>query len=131
MGTKIGALRGFHAAPPAAVKNSLTIFLSSVVGLGVVRAWSVAMLRQYPHSPISNASRRRLARWLVGSPVSDVERDLVLEPLVSTHGNRTAAARTLGMSVRTLRNKITEYSADGIDVPPPDRSSAELDTGTR
>jgi DNA-binding NtrC family response regulator len=89
------------------------------------------MLRQYPHSPISNASRRRLARWLVGSPVSDVERDLVLETLVSTHGNRTAAARTLGMSVRTLRNKITEYSADGIDVPPPDRSSAELDTGTR
>jgi hypothetical protein len=28
----------------------------------------------------------------------------------------------LGISVRTLRNKISEYSAHGIDVPPPDRS---------
>ncbi|HWX06839.1 MAG TPA: helix-turn-helix domain-containing protein [Bradyrhizobium sp.] len=81
------------------------------------------MMRPSPHSPISDASRRRLARWLVGSPVRYVERDLVLETLASTHGNRTASARVLGMSVRTLRNKITEYSADGIDVPPPDRAS--------
>jgi DNA-binding NtrC family response regulator len=89
------------------------------------------MLRQYPHSPITDASRRRLARWLVGLPVRDVERDLVLETLASTHGNRTVAARALGMSVRTLRNKITEYSADGIDVPPPDRAFAELDARPR
>ncbi len=89
------------------------------------------MLRQYPHSSLSDASRRRVARWLVGLPVRDVERDLVLETLASTHGNRTAAARALGMSVRTLRNKITEYSAEGIDVPPPDRASAEVDAGTR
>jgi DNA-binding protein Fis len=34
-------------------------------------------------------------------------------------GNRTASARLLGFSIRTLRNKITEYSADGVDVPPP------------
>jgi DNA-binding NtrC family response regulator len=89
------------------------------------------MLRQHPHSPISDTSRRRLARWLVGLPIRDVERDLVLETLASTHGNRTAAARALGMSVRTLRNKITEYSADGIEVPPPDRASAEFAAGLR
>jgi DNA-binding NtrC family response regulator len=80
------------------------------------------MLRPSPDSPISGTSRRRLTRWLVGSPVRDVERDLVLETLASTNGNRTASARVLGMSVRTLRNKISEYSADGIDVPPPDRA---------
>ncbi|MBR1122280.1 helix-turn-helix domain-containing protein [Bradyrhizobium lablabi] len=89
------------------------------------------MLRHHPHSPISSTSRRRLARWLVGLHVRDVERDLVLETLASTHGNRTAAARTLGMSVRTLRNKITEYSADGIEVPPPDRAFAEFEAGPR
>jgi DNA-binding NtrC family response regulator len=55
-------------------------------------------------------------------PIRDVERDLVLETLARTQGNRTASARVLGMSVRTLRNKISEYSADGIDVPPPDRT---------
>src|SRR6202790_1474782 len=67
-------------------------------------------------APISSSSRRRLARWLVGSPISVVERDLVLETLAHTHGNRTVSARLLGVSVRTLRNKITEYSAEGVDV---------------
>jgi DNA-binding NtrC family response regulator len=69
------------------------------------------------HAPISSSSRRRLARWLVGSPISVVERDLVLETLAHTHGNRTVSARLLGVSVRTLRNKITEYSAEGLDIP--------------
>jgi DNA-binding NtrC family response regulator len=77
------------------------------------------MLQPSPDLPISDASRRRLTRWLVGLPVRDVERDLVLETLASTRGNRTASARVLGMSVRTLRNKIAEYSAHGIAVPPP------------
>ena len=75
------------------------------------------MGRMSPHAPVSSASRRRLARWLVGSAIRDVERDLVLETLANTHGNRTVSARLLGVSVRTLRNKITEYSAEGVDVP--------------
>ena len=76
-------------------------------------------MRLSPWSQISGASRRRLARWLVGSPIKDIERDLVLETLAKTDSNRTASARLLGFSIRTLRNKITEYSADGVDVPPP------------
>ncbi|MET0710329.1 MAG: helix-turn-helix domain-containing protein [Tardiphaga sp.] len=63
------------------------------------------------------ASRRRIARWLVGSPIKDIERDLILETLSTNNGNRTASARALGVSLRTLRNKITEYSASGLDVP--------------
>jgi hypothetical protein len=53
----------------------------------------------------------------VGTSLRDVERDLVLETLSHTRGNRTAAAHLLGISVRTLRNKIVEYSAEGIYVP--------------
>jgi DNA-binding NtrC family response regulator len=75
------------------------------------------MRRMPPHAPVSSASRRRLARWLVGSYLRDVERDLILETLTHTHGNRTASARLLGISVRTLRNKIAEYSAEGLCVP--------------
>ena len=70
-----------------------------------------------PCTPISSSSRRRLARYLVGTRISDVERDLVLATLASNHGNRTASAHLLGVSVRTLRNKITEYSAEGLDIP--------------
>ena len=58
-------------------------------------------MRLSPRSQISGASRRRLARWLVGSPIKDIERDLVLEALATTDGNRTASARLLGFSIKT------------------------------
>ncbi len=39
----------------------------------------------------------------------EMERDLILRTLEQHHGNRTHAARTLGISIRTLRNKLREY----------------------
>jgi Bacterial regulatory protein, Fis family len=59
------------------------------------------MGRMQPHAPISSAWRRRLAGWLIGSSLRDIERDLVLETLSHTRGNRTAAADTA--------DKIVEY----------------------
>ncbi|HRQ81893.1 MAG TPA: sigma-54 dependent transcriptional regulator [Azospirillaceae bacterium] len=56
---------------------------------------------------------------LVGRTVSDVERDLILETLQHTLGNRTHAANILGISIRTLRNKLKQYSDEGLAVPPP------------
>jgi DNA-binding NtrC family response regulator len=61
----------------------------------------------------------QVTRALVGRTVADVERDLILETLKSCFGNRTHAANILGISIRTLRNKLNEYSADGTPVPPP------------
>jgi DNA-binding NtrC family response regulator len=56
---------------------------------------------------------------LFGRTVADVERDLILETLKRCLGNRTHAAGLLGISIRTLRNKLTVYAAEGISVPPP------------
>ena len=56
---------------------------------------------------------------LVGQPVADVERELILATLRETGGNRTHAASVLGIALRTLRNKIGSYAADGYDVPEP------------
>lgn len=56
---------------------------------------------------------------LVGQPVADVERELILATLRETGGNRTHAANLLGIALRTLRNKIGSYAADGYDVPEP------------
>lgn len=56
---------------------------------------------------------------LVGLPVAEVERNLILATLRGTRGNRTHAAHILGVSIRTLRNKIAAYAADGHDVPEP------------
>ena len=38
---------------------------------------------------------------------------------VSTLGNRTHAATILGISIRALRNKLRDYAAQGVAVPPP------------
>src|SRR6187399_1688197 len=61
----------------------------------------------------------QVTRALVGRTVADVERDLILETLKHCLGNRTHAANILGISIRTLRNKLNEYAGDGANIPPP------------
>ena len=61
----------------------------------------------------------QVTRSLVGRTVADVERDLILETLKHCLGNRTHASNILGISIRTLRNKLNEYAADGVPIPPP------------
>ncbi len=56
---------------------------------------------------------------LVGRTVADVERDLILDTLDHTLGNRTHAANILGISIRTLRNKLNQYADEGTPVPDP------------
>src|SRR6188508_917561 len=60
----------------------------------------------------------QVTRSLVGRTVADVERDLILETLKHCLGNRTHAANILGISIRTLRNKLNEYSSGGAPIPP-------------
>lgn len=59
------------------------------------------------------------ARGMVGRTVADVERDLILQTLDHCLGNRTHAAIILGISIRTLRNKLKEYTAAGVRVALP------------
>ena len=55
----------------------------------------------------------------VGRKMEDVERDLILQTLSHTLGNRTHAAVILGISIRALRNKLRDYLQSGVVVPPP------------
>ena len=59
------------------------------------------------------------ARDFVGRTVADVEQQLILDTLSHCLGNRTHAAVILGISIRTLRNKLKEYSEAGVSVPAP------------
>lgn len=61
---------------------------------------------------------------LVGRTVAEVERELILNTLDHCLGNRTHAANILGISIRTLRNKLKEYSEAGIPIPSTGSSSA-------
>ncbi|RCK19058.1 sigma-54-dependent transcriptional regulator [Thalassospira lucentensis] len=56
---------------------------------------------------------------LVGRTVAAVERDLIIDTLKHCFGNRTHAANILGISIRTLRNKLRQYTDDGLAVPAP------------
>jgi len=48
-----------------------------------------------------------------GMTVDEAERKLILKTLESCQDNRTRAAELLGISVRTLRNKLKEYREAG------------------
>jgi two-component system response regulator FlrC len=49
--------------------------------------------------------------------VKEMETNLILDALKSYKGNRTKAASMLGITVRTLRNKIKEYRDMGFNIP--------------
>jgi DNA-binding NtrC family response regulator len=73
---------------------------------------------------IATAAAATTTRAFVGRTVSDVERDLILDTLDHCLGNRTHAANILGISIRTLRNKLREYTQSGIRVSQPGEGRA-------
>jgi two-component system, response regulator FlrC len=72
----------------------------------------------------------QVTRALVGRTVADVERDLILETLKHCLGNRTHAANILGISIRTLRNKLNEYADGGLPITPAGSSEYQRVTAT-
>ncbi len=56
---------------------------------------------------------------LIGHTLATVEREIILQTLRYHQGNRTYAANVLGISVRSLRNKIRVYGDQGEKVPAP------------
>jgi two-component system response regulator FlrC len=53
----------------------------------------------------------------VGTKLSDMERKLIFQTLQLTQQNKTRAAQILGISIRTLRNKLNEYREAGVYEP--------------
>jgi len=60
-----------------------------------------------------------VAATLVGKTVAEVERELIIDTLKHCLGNRTHAANILGISIRTLRNKLNQYQTEGVSIPQP------------
>ncbi|WP_240007105.1 sigma-54-dependent transcriptional regulator [Pseudaquidulcibacter saccharophilus] len=73
---------------------------------------------------VSNASVS-----LVGRTIENVEQEMILETLKHCLGNRTHAAVILGISIRTLRNKLKQYQDAGIDIPAPHASEGKFALG--
>ncbi len=88
-------------------------------GLEPVAASTHPMPTGNPVVDAATQSASALNTSLVGRTVADVEQDLILDTLSHCLGNRTHAANILGISIRTLRNKLKAYSEAGVDVPQP------------
>lgn len=82
-------------------------------------ASSVSLLNPNEPAGIAAAVAETVSQSLVGKTVAEVERDLIIETLDHCLGNRTHAANILGISIRTLRNKLKQYSDEGMHVPSP------------
>ena len=65
------------------------------------------------------AAAETATRSFVGQTVAEMEQTLIIETLEHCFGNRTHAANILGISIRTLRNKLKEYTEAGVNVPAP------------
>ena len=89
-------------------QGSLNADLAAAVSLNVSSSGPPAALPS-----ASNASALGIE---VGMSMKEAEKKLIFETLRETKGNRTKAAQMLGISIRTLRNKLNEYKEQGEPV---------------
>jgi DNA-binding NtrC family response regulator len=103
------------------IHRAVLLATGAEIGVDGILSPDGSRLDQARSGPAAYAAQaaEQVTRTLVGRTVADVERDLILETLKHCLGNRTHAANILGISIRTLRNKLNEYTAGGVPVPPP------------
>jgi len=65
----------------------------------------------FGRASVATASELSALRFPLGTTVEAAERELILQTLVATHNNKTRAAELLGISLKTLHNKLKEYEA--------------------
>lgn len=107
-----------------AMHRSILLASGDDIGADAILLSNSAMAPASPTQP-SGASSGVGADTLVGKTVSEVERELIIDTLSHCLGNRTHAATILGISIRTLRNKLKQYNDDGFNVPSAGRSDAD------
>ena len=71
-----------------------------------------------------------VSRAYVGQTVAQMEKTLILDTLTHCLGNRTHAANILGISIRTLRNKLNEYADEGTQIMAPQTGIATAAYGS-
>lgn len=110
------------------IHRAVLLASGAEIEVDVIRAPDGARLDEARSQPAAVAhaalAAEQVTRALVGRTVADVERDLILETLKHCFGNRTHASNILGISIRTLRNKLNEYADDGVPIPPPGSGEA-------
>ena len=120
-----------HSWPGNVRELENTIHRAVLLTMGTeIDASDIVLPDGRPHIEIQSGASRENGRTpegteplsaasLIGRTVADVEKDLIIDTLKHCLGNRTHAANILGISIRTLRNKLNIYMSDGVTVPAP------------
>src|SRR3984957_14512880 len=74
----------------------------------------------FGRTPATTNSGLGAIRFPVGTTVDAAERELILQTLNATSQNKTRAAELLGISLKTLHNKLKEYEAGRINASQPE-----------
>ncbi|MBL4595576.1 MAG: sigma-54-dependent Fis family transcriptional regulator [Robiginitomaculum sp.] len=106
-----------------AMHRAVLLATSDIIDAEALRAPDGSKLSDQAGSngPIRSSYDGGLAQAIshVGQTVATVEQGLILDTLSHCLGNRTHAANILGISIRTLRNKLKLYAQSGVEVPMP------------
>jgi DNA-binding NtrC family response regulator len=74
----------------------------------------------FGRTPATTNSGLGALRFPVGTTVDAAERELILQTLNATNQNKTRAAELLGISLKTLHNKLKEYEAGRVNASQPE-----------
>ena len=66
---------------------------------------------EFGHGAPAGAAELSALRFPIGTTVDAAERELIMQTLAATQNNKTRAAELLGISLKTLHNKLKEYEA--------------------
>ena len=120
LSAEAGALLASHDWRSDLSAMEATIRRAAIMADGdEIGAEAIRLPGQNERAPDGEHPPESALRALLGYSVAEVERELILATLACCLGNRTRAAEILDISVRTLRNKIKEYSQAGITIPHP------------
>ncbi len=88
-------------------KNFILIIGSAAVVLFV--GWFGFSVIPNSRLQVSSFKNEEGAEFIIGSSLKDLERDAIVRTLRNAEGNRTKTAIILGITRKTLQNKIKEY----------------------
>ncbi len=108
-----------HRAILVSMEDEIEPAAVNLEGAGMSPAAPQAAAQQETETTASAAPLQNpgAVESLIGRSIADVERDMIINTLDHCLGNRTHAANILGISIRTLRNKLNQYKDEGVNVP--------------
>jgi transcriptional regulator with PAS, ATPase and Fis domain len=88
--------------------------LENVIERAVLIAEEKTIIPEYLMIEKNFSDNNKEVVYSVGTTVKDMEKKLIFRTLRHVNENRTHAAQLLGISIRTLRNKLREYQAESL-----------------